>query len=160
MTRTRPLLAAAVLLLSPLLSAVLAGCSSSSKPAATITTSTSAASSPTAGTAGTSSAAASAPSTASTASTATSAPSSTGALQVTIKNFAFEPASLTVSPGQTVTVVNRDSTTHTVTASDKSFDTGNIAPGATATFTAPQQAGAHPYICTIHPFMHGTLTVG
>lgn len=141
MTRTRPLPAAAAALL---LAAVLAACSSSTKPA---NTTTSAASSPAA-------------SASASTGAGTAAPSSTGALQVTIKNFAFEPASLTVRPGQTVTVVNQDSTTHTVTASDKSFDTGNIAPGASATFTAPQQTGGHPYICTIHPFMHGTLTVG
>ncbi|MEU8512772.1 cupredoxin family copper-binding protein [Kitasatospora sp. NPDC048722] len=145
MTRTRPFPAAAAALL---LSVGLAACSSSGKPA---NTTTSAASSP----AASASASAGASVTASTP-----APSSTGALQVTIKNFAFAPASLTVKPGQTVTVVNQDSTTHTLTASDKSFDTGNIAPGASATFTAPQQTGDHPYICTIHPFMHGTLTVG
>ncbi|MGA5822899.1 cupredoxin domain-containing protein [Kitasatospora sp. NPDC094028] len=136
MSRTRPLLAAVVLVLS----AVLAACSSSGKPAG-----------PTTGSAGS-------PAAGATASAL--APSSTGALQVTIKNFAFAPASLTVKPGQTVTVVNQDSTAHTLTASDKSFDTGTIAPGASATFTAPQQTGAHPYICTIHPFMHGTLIVG
>ncbi|MFD7900775.1 cupredoxin family copper-binding protein [Kitasatospora sp. NPDC059747] len=159
MTRTRPLLAAAAALL---LSVGLAACSSSSKPA---NTTTSAASSPAASASASATVTASATATATasataSASAATPAPSSTGALQVTIKNFAFAPASLTVKPGQTVTVVNQDSTTHTLTASDKSFDTGNIAPGASATFTAPQQTGDHPYICTIHPFMHGTLTVG
>ncbi|MBD0694844.1 hypothetical protein BG452_17835 [Streptomyces sp. CBMA123] len=77
-----------------------------------------------------------------------------------MKDFAFAPATLTAGPGQTVTVLNQDSVAHTLTAVDKSFDTGTIQPGASATFTVPQQTGAHPYICTIHPFMHGTLTVG
>ncbi|MFF4472220.1 cupredoxin family copper-binding protein [Streptomyces sp. NPDC001599] len=87
-------------------------------------------------------------------------PSASGGTQVTIKDFKFQPASLTVSPGAKVTVVNKDSTTHTVTASKGgSFDTGDIAPGKSATFTAPSTAGDFPYTCTIHPFMKGTLTV-
>ncbi|KJS58088.1 hypothetical protein VM95_35615 [Streptomyces rubellomurinus] len=62
-------------------------------------------------------------------------------------------------PGDTITVVNDDTTAHTLTASDKSFDTGTIAPGKSATLTAPAKPGSYPYICTIHQFMHGTLTV-
>ncbi|GAA4604867.1 cupredoxin family copper-binding protein [Streptomyces violaceoruber] len=86
--------------------------------------------------------------------------SASGGTQVTIKDFTFEPASLTVSPGAKVTVVNKDSTTHTLTASKGgSFDTGDIAPSKSATFTAPSTAGDFPYACTIHPFMKGTLTV-
>ena len=81
---------------------------------------------------------------------------------IVIKNFAFEPASLTVNPGATVTVRNEDPTTHTLTAispHDKVFDTGDVAAGATKTFTAPDAPGSYPYICEIHQFMHGTLTV-
>jgi len=83
-----------------------------------------------------------------------------GAAQIVIDNFTFSPATLTVTPGEKVTVVNKDSTTHTLTATgNKAFDTGDIASGATTTFTAPSTAGSYPYICTIHQFMHGTLTV-
>ena len=80
---------------------------------------------------------------------------------VTIQNFAFHPATLTVAPGATVTVVNKDSVTHTLTstANPKAFDTGDIAAGATKTFKAPSKAGSYPYNCTIHTFMLGTLTV-
>ncbi|TLS41219.1 hypothetical protein FE633_37655 [Streptomyces montanus] len=60
-----------------------------------------------------------------------------------------------------MTVVNRDSAPHTVTATgDKMFDTGSIAGDSTATFTAPSASGSYSYICTIHPNMEGTLTVG
>ncbi|MFD5746272.1 cupredoxin domain-containing protein [Streptomyces sp. NPDC127033] len=83
-----------------------------------------------------------------------------GAARVTIDNFTFTPAALTVAPGTEVTVVNKDSVAHTLTAAKgKVFDTGTIGPGKTATFRAPGKAGAYPYICTIHPFMKGTLTV-
>ena len=79
---------------------------------------------------------------------------------IIIQNFAFHPATLTVQPGATVTVTNEDSTTHTVTATGaKAFDTGNVGPGKTVTFTAPATAGAYPYICEIHQYMQGTLTV-
>ncbi|MFD9128417.1 cupredoxin domain-containing protein [Kitasatospora sp. NPDC059571] len=84
---------------------------------------------------------------------------SAGAVQVTIKDFKFSPDTLSVPAGATVTVVNNDTTAHTLTASDKSFDTGTIEPGKSATFTAPAKSGSFPYICSIHPFMHGTLTV-
>ncbi|WP_327292259.1 cupredoxin domain-containing protein [Streptomyces sp. NBC_01198] len=84
-----------------------------------------------------------------------------GAARIDIKNFAFDPATLTVKPGTVVTVTNSDSTPHTVTASGaKAFDTGDIAAGRTVTFTVPAKAGTYPYTCTIHPFMKGTLTVG
>ncbi|MBT2526830.1 cupredoxin domain-containing protein [Streptomyces sp. ISL-99] len=80
--------------------------------------------------------------------------------RITIKNFTFKPADLTVGPGTKVTVINEDSTPHTVTASDsKAFDTGNIAAGKTVTFTAPTSAGTYAYICTIHQYMKGSLTV-
>lgn len=97
----------------------------------------------------------------STATASVSSPSAGGADRIDIKDFAFGPASLTVGPGAVVTVTNSDSTTHTVTATGaKAFDTGDIAPGKTVTFTAPSKAGAYPFICTIHPFMKGSLTVG
>ncbi|WP_307846569.1 cupredoxin domain-containing protein [Actinospica durhamensis] len=80
---------------------------------------------------------------------------------ITIQNFAFSPATLTVAAGSTVTVTNKDSVTHTVTSSDspKAFNTGDVPAGTTTTFTAPSKAGTYAYTCTIHPYMHGTLTV-
>jgi plastocyanin len=91
----------------------------------------------------------------------TSAPAK-GGDTITIQSFAFHPLSLTVAPGATVTVHNTDGATHTVTASGPSkgaFDTGDISPNQTITFTAPTRPGAYPYICNIHQFMMGTLIV-
>ena len=81
-----------------------------------------------------------------------------GGNTITIKNFNFSPKSLTVKAGTKITVHNEDNTTHTVTANDGSFNTGNIPGGGTATFT-PTKAGSFPYICNIHQYMHGTLKV-
>ncbi|MEV0786457.1 cupredoxin domain-containing protein [Streptomyces sp. NPDC050423] len=93
------------------------------------------------------------------ASPASSAPPA-GQVKVSIKDFKFRPAALTVAAGAKITVTNNDTTTHTMTATKgKAFDTGDIAPGKSATFTAPSKAGGYPYDCTIHPFMTGTLTV-
>ena len=48
--------------------------------------------------------------------------------------------------------------THTVTFSGGTIDSGAMAQGSlfSHTFTTP---GTYPYICTIHPFMHGTVVV-
>ena|ERR1700722_9834746 len=80
---------------------------------------------------------------------------------IVIKNFAFSPASLTVSPGAVVTVRNEDSVTHTLTdkADSKLFNTGPVSPGQTKTFTAPDKPGSYPFLCTIHQYMTGTLVV-
>jgi plastocyanin len=79
---------------------------------------------------------------------------------IVIKNFMFSPKSMPVAPGTVVTVKNEDTTTHTVTStSSGAFDTGDIAPGKSATFTAPRATGSFAYMCTIHPFMKGSLTV-
>ena len=79
---------------------------------------------------------------------------------VTIQNFAFSPASLTVKVGTTVTWTNQDSDAHTVT-SQGSGGPLNSAPLNTGksysyTFTKP---GVYSYLCTIHPFMVATVTV-
>jgi plastocyanin len=82
-----------------------------------------------------------------------------GSATITIQNFSFSPAKITVTPGEKVTVTNKDSVAHTVTANDKKFNTGDIDPGKTVTFTAPSSPGSYPYICTIHQYMTGMLTV-
>ena len=77
---------------------------------------------------------------------------------VSIKNFAFNPSNAIVTVGTTVTWTNNDSTAHTVTADDASFDSGNLNPGQsyTHTFTA---AGTISYHCKIHPMMKAFVTV-
>ncbi|MGW7488291.1 cupredoxin domain-containing protein [Streptomyces sp. NPDC054786] len=92
--------------------------------------------------------------------TAKPSPGAPAGTRLTVKDFAFKPAALSVRPGARITVVNQDSTTHTVTATGaKAFDTGSIKPGRTVTFTAPAKPGRYPYLCTIHPYMKGRLTV-
>lgn len=90
----------------------------------------------------------------------TSAPTSTGEVRLTVKDFAFSPATLTVRPGEKITVVNQDSAAHTVTATEgEAFDTGSIPGGGSATLTAPSDTGRYAFDCTFHPSMKGTLIV-
>jgi plastocyanin len=85
-----------------------------------------------------------------------SAPVATDA--VDIKNFGFSPATITVKAGSTVVWTNDDSIQHDIT-----FDGGDIASNDlnhndTFSHTFPT-AGTFHYICSIHPFMHGTVIV-
>jgi plastocyanin len=81
------------------------------------------------------------------------------ASSVTIHNFAFSPASVTVAPGTTVTWTNNDSTAHTVTAdSGNGPKSGQLQQGQTYSFTF-SQAGTYAYHCSIHPEMKATVTV-
>lgn len=77
---------------------------------------------------------------------------------VYIQNFAFNPTSLTVKAGTTVTWVNKDSTTHTVISDNGAFTSGDLSPGLNYTYTF-NNTGTYPYHCSIHPSMIGTITV-
>jgi plastocyanin len=87
------------------------------------------------------------------------AASGTSSSVVTISNFKFVPATVTVKQDARVTVTNQDGTAHTLTADDgHSFDTGTLAHGASQTISV-SKPGSCSYHCSIHPFMHGTLVV-
>lgn len=80
------------------------------------------------------------------------------AIPATIEGLAYEPAEVTVAPGDTVVWTNKDMVPHTVTARDGTFDSGSIAAGATWRYVA-RDAGTVAYYCTFHPTMKGTLNV-
>ena len=70
----------------------------------------------------------------------------------------YVPNTITVHAGQTIEFTNTTNTDHTVTASDDSFDSGNIAAGASWQFT-PNSIGTFPFGCSYHPLMRGTIVV-
>jgi plastocyanin len=78
-------------------------------------------------------------------------------VSVTIKDFAFSPASLEIAIGETVTWTNEDSAAHTVTGDD-GIDSGSLAQGKSFTHTF-KSAGTFSYRCSIHPNMTGKVTV-
>jgi plastocyanin len=81
-----------------------------------------------------------------------------GTNAVVIKKFAFHPPKLTVATGTALKVTNADGTTHTLSARNGSFGTGELGAGKNATI-ALNQSGTFRYFCKIHNFMTGTLVV-
>jgi amicyanin len=77
---------------------------------------------------------------------------------VTIADFNFSPASITIDVGDTVTWNNSGPTPHSATANDGSFDTGILKRGQSGSHTF-NEAGTYSYICTPHPYMKGTVVV-
>ncbi|MET0614521.1 MAG: cupredoxin family copper-binding protein [Thermoleophilaceae bacterium] len=77
---------------------------------------------------------------------------------VTIADFSFAPATLTISQGDTVTWVNNGPTPHSATANNGSFNTGILKAGQSASHTFAQ-AGTFSYFCQPHPFMKATIVV-
>lgn len=77
---------------------------------------------------------------------------------VCIEGLAFNPDLVNTAVGSTVTWANLDSPTHTVTADDGSFDSGELATDATFEFTF-DEPGEFTYHCEIHSTMTGTIFV-
>ena len=77
---------------------------------------------------------------------------------VTIKDFSFTPATLEAAAGDEILVRNTDGVAHTVTADDKSFDTGTLAANSEKTITL-DKPGTLAYHCNIHQSMKGTIKV-
>jgi plastocyanin len=86
----------------------------------------------------------------------TAAKSSNGSgVAVTIEGFAFDAKP--VKAGQSFQVQNKDSTEHTFTANDGTFDV-DVPAGKTVTVDA-LNAGTYKFHCKIHTSMTGTLEV-
>jgi len=77
---------------------------------------------------------------------------------VEIDNFAFAPATLTVTAGTTVTWKNEDDSPHRIGDQNGTFKSAALETDDTFshTFAAP---GEYPYICTMHPYMVGKIIV-
>ena len=84
-----------------------------------------------------------------------------GSTIIVIRNFGFEPASVTVARGGTVTWVNCDEPgqpSHTSTADAGAWNSPTLAPGEAISRTF-DQAGDFAYHCEPHPFMTGAVSV-
>ncbi len=99
------------------------------------------------------------PGAASPTATPTAEPTEAAAPVVTMVDFDYEvPAS--VPAGAQVTVVNRDGEAHTFTVKGEPEVRLVVPPrGASATFTAPAQAGTYEVVCEFHGGMTTSLVV-
>jgi plastocyanin len=80
-------------------------------------------------------------------------------VKVSIDNFSYSPAEVTVAAGSTVVWTNRDDVPHTVTASDKRQFT-SPALDTDETFSRRfDQSGTYEYFCAVHPHMTGRIVV-
>ena len=78
---------------------------------------------------------------------------------VSIDNFSFSPATLTVKAGTTVTWTNRDDIPHGIASSNSAFKRSQALDtddSYSFTFTAP---GTYQYFCYLHPHMVGSVVV-
>ena len=77
---------------------------------------------------------------------------------IKIDNFAFDPATLTITAGTTVTWKNEDDSPHRIGDKNGAFKSAALDTDETFshTFASP---GEYPYICTIHPYMVGRIIV-
>jgi plastocyanin len=78
--------------------------------------------------------------------------------KVTIQNFMFAPASLTVKAGSKVTWANLDQEPHTVVSDTGLFRSGALDTNESFAFKF-DKPGTYHFLCTIHPQMVGTILV-
>jgi plastocyanin len=85
-------------------------------------------------------------------------PAQMEAAQVEIRAHAFSAPTVTVKAGTTVTWINHDDDTHTVTSTLDTFRSPGLDTDETFsyTFTTP---GTYEYYCSLHPLMTGTVIV-
>ena len=79
--------------------------------------------------------------------------------KVTIQNFAFDPQCFVASSASSITIDNKDGTTHTFTIDGTQVD-ATIDGGQTFNGESPGLApGSYDFYCKIHPTMTGTVLV-
>lgn len=79
--------------------------------------------------------------------------------KIEIKDFMFNPPTITVKSGETITWINRDEEPHTVVSVGKQFKKSpalDTDQQYSVTVGAP---GTYSYFCSVHPKMTGTIVV-
>ena len=77
---------------------------------------------------------------------------------VAIQNSVFNPVTLNVQVGTTVTWINRDPHPQDVVSDSGLFDSGNLTNGQSYNYTF-NQTGNYTYHSSLHPSMDGTIVV-
>ena len=80
-------------------------------------------------------------------------------IKIEIKDFAFNPQTITVKSGEKITWINRDEEPHTIVSVEKQFKK-STALDTDQEFTITAGApGTYTYFCSVHPKMTGTIVV-
>jgi plastocyanin len=82
--------------------------------------------------------------------TLASPPSQGNQITVTMKDFEFDPKTVTINVGDSIVWTNAATKKHTATADDNAFDTGVVAPGASSQPIKFDKPGTFPYFCQFH----------
>ncbi len=86
------------------------------------------------------------------------AASTTATHAVHIRNFAYSPSQIQIKVGDSVEFINDDDEAHTVTATDKSFDSAGLDTGDRWSYRF-KKPGRYAYLCALHPWMKGVIVV-
>jgi plastocyanin len=83
-------------------------------------------------------------------------PRTTARAEISIENFSFNSAAITIDKGTTVTWTNNDSAPHQIKSD--TFNSGTLSNGQSYSNTF-NDSGTFNYSCAIHPSMTGSITV-
>ena len=85
--------------------------------------------------------------------------SGAGQNKIEIKDFAFNPQTITVKSGEKITWINRDEEPHTVVSVGKQFKKSSALDTDQAYTIVAGAPGTYSYFCSVHPKMTGTIVV-
>jgi plastocyanin len=79
--------------------------------------------------------------------------------KIEIKDFAFNPQTLTVKSGEKITWINRDEEPHTIVSVEKQFKKSTALDTDQEFMITAGAPGTYTYFCSVHPKMTGTIVV-
>jgi plastocyanin len=82
-----------------------------------------------------------------------------GQNKIEIKDFAFNPHTITVKSGEKITWINRDEEPHTVVSVEKQFKKSPALDTDQEFTVVAGSPGTYSYFCSVHPKMTGTIIV-
>ena len=85
--------------------------------------------------------------------------SGAGQNKIEIKDFAFNPQTVTVKSGEKITWINRDEEPHTIVSVEKQFKKSTALDTDQQFAITAGAPGTYTYFCSVHPKMTGTIVV-
>src|SRR4029434_4503694 len=85
--------------------------------------------------------------------------SGAGGNKIEIKDFVFNPQTITVKSGEKITWINRDEEPHTIVSVEKQFKKSSALDTDQEFSITAGPPGTYTYYCSVHPKMTGTIVV-